>query len=277
MPSHFDLTCIHYILLVVLMNFEHIILKESMKQFRDANSHLISNTKPGKRKSVAEAIEEIINPVFENLQDVNRYCNASPDVSSMDGKTLVNRDSFFSGVSTASSQQGTVNSSTNNSGRYRSSTIADNINFALGGAINENWDHAVASRSDSSNRHSSSRSKCTDDGSSHESTRKIQEGSSPRMQRESMPVSRAHKSNELLSSDSQYPSGQNPPSVFDGPNNHLRPVPLRQHSAPTGTSSMRPTSRIDLPPNSSSDIRVPESPILAPRSRREVAPDFELR
>nr|XP_039258143.1 putative uncharacterized protein DDB_G0287457 [Styela clava] len=239
--------------------------EDSMQPFKDANSQLFQKT--GSRKSVAEAIEEIINPVLENTKnnDIKRNSAGSPDIASMDGNTLVeNRESFFGNLSTATNYGNGSNAGTKNS------SVADNINFVLGGAIegslgSGNSDNSDK-RQDRSKTSSNSRPKKEEFSASYSNKPKSVTQKSREKESSSM---------ELLDSSGHYTrSSTKTPSYFDGPNNttHLRHVPMRQHSAPIGFAN--PQDHPVAPTTKSDDGNLSNSPMLAPKSRREVVPDY---
>lgn len=220
-------------------------------------------TKSGSRKSVAEAIEEIINPL---LQDTipEQTSSDSPAVGGTDESTLVaNRESVYGNWSVATTYN-TTGASSSSKDRQNSS-VADNINVILHGTISEG-----KSESNNSNNDKSAKN----------------EKQSPHNAQPTESQSSAAKlasSTELLDSSGQVTKSKSKqPSFFDGPNNvaHLRPVPMRQHSAPTGTVSSRPTSRIDMPPVSNAgtdDGKLTDSPVLSSKCRKDMPAQYHPR
>lgn len=219
-------------------------------------------TKSGSRKSVAEAIEEIINPILEDTIPEQTSVN-SLAVGSQE-ETASKRESVYGNCSIATTYNTTAASSSSKD--RQNSTVADNVNVVLRGTI------GGGVTSESSNSGTGRREKI--------------EKQSPRTTRSTESQAAEAKlasSIELLDSSGQTTkSTSKQPSFFDGPKNgaHLRPVPMRQHSAPTGTVSSRPTSRIDMPPVSISGTDegvLTNSPVLSSKSKSNFSAQFHTR
>ncbi|XP_076805758.1 uncharacterized protein LOC143449434 isoform X1 [Clavelina lepadiformis] len=193
---------------------------------------------PGSRKSLTEALEEILNPLEADDDMDTAYNSMSPDAS-MDCKTLVgpagyqeknptvveNSNTFLRGVGSDGSER--LRSKTPESSRSKTSTGDDGISFG-GNDVD-----------------------ITSKPSSATLTNLVSTQSSP-------------------GSSNRHSSGYR----YD--------VPVRKNTSDQrqwlNSNDNQPLNRIDLAPtNNQMNSGIPNSPMLAPRSRREVAPEYSSK
>lgn len=238
---------------------------DTMQPYRNTGASNAMVNKSGTRKSFAEALEDILNPVYESEKDratpvIPRNAAASPDNISV---TVVGNESI------TSSSKGI---------KRRNSSVADNINSALSGTLEENWSEMGDNVLSKSSDHS------------REANKKINYRKSADNVTEEVWV-KNYKAIEKLHNGSNK---DNANSAL----NRLRNSALhtRQNSAPAVPVQNCKNSAPAVPVQSSRERRRQqvkswdeskenydynksneESPTFAPRSRREVAPEYSQR
>ncbi|XP_002128044.2 uncharacterized protein LOC100186681 [Ciona intestinalis] len=207
------------------------------------------HNRPGVRKSIAEALEEIFTPLECDDDMDTAYNSMSPDAS-MDCKTLVGQDG--------------------------TEEVIGNINSLLHSTAQHEFDELSKNSGARSKTPESSRSKTPVAEPVNTGPNDVDIGPDNKYFHQTQ---RSHySSGSSPDNSSRRRSGYRSDSNTGTSSSEEKQCDLRRWSHRyDNQNTSQPLNRIDLAPTADVQGGIPNSPMLAPRSRREVAPEYSMR